>query len=104
MSRAEQLQVALIGAVSAIESLRDRHASTLGDTRILLQGLTDNVEKTFRWLGTSVTQEEAIDQTMNESVEQILHLLSTRGKYDEEFDHVLDALRGSEQAGELELW
>lgn len=104
MGRAEQMQVALIGAVGAVESLRDQHTGTLVDTRLLLQELIDNVQKTFRWLGTTLSQEQTIGETMNESVQRILDLLATRGKYDEQFDSVLAALRGNQGTSEVDLF
>jgi CheY-like chemotaxis protein len=103
--RAEQLQVALIGAVSAVESLRARHVSMLSDTRLLLQELIDNVEKTFSWLGATTEQEKTIANTMDYSVQRILDLISTRGQYDTEFEHVLSAMRGNQQSsGEADFF
>lgn len=103
--RAEQLQVALIGAVSAVESLRARHILMLSDTRLLLQELIDNVEKTFSWLGATTDQEKTIAKTMDYSVQRILDLISTRGQYDTEFEHVLSAMRGNQQSsGQVDLF
>lgn len=103
--RAEQLQVALIGAVSAVESLRARHISMLTDTRLLLQELVDNVEKTFSWLGATTEQEKTIANTMDYSIQRILDLISTRGQYDTEFEHVLSAMRGNQQSsGDADLF
>ncbi len=105
MARAEQLQVALIGAVSAVESLQNEHRLMLGDTRMLLQDLIDSIEKAFSWLGTTNDQEKAISSMMHESVNTILDLLMTRGQFEPQFQAVLDALRGSQGASaDIDLW
>lgn len=104
MARAEQLQIALIGASSAVQSLQQQHRQMLADTRILLEDLVDNIEKSFSWLGATTDQEVAINSTMNQSVEQILELLATRGQFESEFSTVLDSLRGSESQGDVDLF
>ena len=104
MERAEQLQMALFSATSAVESLRDKHRAMLADTRVLLQELVDVIEKAYSWLGTTLDQEEKISAMMDGSVQRILNLLSTRGQYDEEFAQVLQALRGGQNTGSTELW
>lgn len=103
-ARAEQLQVALVKAVTAVEGLQGKHRSMLADTRILLQELVDTLEKSFAWLGTTTEQEYALGNTMNESVQKILDLISTRGQFENEFAAVVDALRGPETQGEVDLF
>ena len=104
-ARAEQLQVALTTAVMAIEALHETANNAQVDTRLLLQELVDNIEKTYSWLGTSRQQEESIGKTMYASVEKILQLLETTSdKSNEEFDKVLSALRGSNIGGEIDLF
>jgi hypothetical protein len=77
----------------------------LSDTRLLLQELIDNVEKTFSWLGATTEQEKTIANTMDYSVQRILDLISTRGQYDTEFEHVLSAMRGNQQSsGEADFF
>lgn len=104
MMRAEQLQIALISAASSVETLRRKHAIVMGDTRILLQELTDNIEKAHSWLGTTTDQEIAISNTMDYSVLKILNLLSTSGQFKEEFDHLLVSLNGPQCENEADLW
>jgi anion-transporting ArsA/GET3 family ATPase len=106
MARAEQMQIALIGAVTAVESLQNQHRQMLADTRILLQELIDNVERSFSWMGATTDQENSINNTMNQSVQQILHLLATRGQYESEFSALLGALRGNENnnGGDVDLF
>ena len=106
MARAEQMQIALIGAVAAVESLQGQHRQMLADTRLLLQELIDNVERSFSWMGATTDQENSINNTMNQSVQQILHLLATRGQYESEFSALLGALRGNENnnGGDVDLF
>lgn len=104
MARAESMQVALVGAVTAVEALQQEHRLMLGDTRILLQELVDGIEKAFSWLGTTTDQEQAISSMMHQSVQQILDLLMTRGQFEGQFNAVLNALRGSNSTSEIELF
>jgi len=92
MARAEQLQIAVIAAGSAVENVRKNHHHMLLDTRILLQELIDKVESTYSWLSTSGTQEAAISGNMNESVQKILNLLSNESHFDDEIAKVHEAL------------
>lgn len=95
VQRAEQLQVAMIGASAAVESLRHEHRLMMTDTRLLLQELVDKVEGSFSWLGATTDQENAINDLMNESVQNILAMLSTRGQFEAEFSALLGALHGT---------
>jgi CheY-like chemotaxis protein len=92
MARAEQLQIAVIAAGTAVENVRKNHHHMLLDTRILLQELIDKVESTYSWLSTSRAQESAISGNMNESVQKILNLLSTESHFDDEIAKVHEAL------------
>lgn len=104
MARAEQLQVALVGALTAVEHLQGEHRLMLADTRILLEELVENIERSFAWLGTTTDQEININKTMNESVQKILDVLTTRGHFDTEFASLLGALRGKPSASDLQLF
>lgn len=104
MARAEQLQIALMGASGAVQSLQERHRQMLADTRMLLQELVQNIENSFSWLGATTDQEVAINNTMNQSVEKILELLSTRGQFEDDFATVLGALRGPQSQGDVDLF
>jgi CheY-like chemotaxis protein len=104
MARAEQLQIALMSASGAVHSLQERHRQMLADTRILLQELVQNIESSFSWLGATTEQEVAINGTMNQSVEKILELLSTRGQFEDDFATVLGALRGPQSQGDVDLF
>lgn len=104
MRRAEQMQLALSGAQSAVQLLHEKHLNTLGDTRLLLHDLENEVEKTYGWLGINEEQEEAISQTTNRSVRRILALLAEAGSNNDQFEAVLDALRGSGRDNSVELF
>jgi hypothetical protein len=102
--RAEQLQVALSSAEEVVNVLRHKYLDMMGDTRLLLQGLVDEVERTYSWLETNQSQEAAISETMDKSVQRILALLEAGGDFDEQFDLVLAALRGSSGGKSIELF
>lgn len=105
MRRAEQMQIALGGAVAAVEALRDKQMAMLADTRVLLQELTDSIEKSYSWLDTSQAQEKFISAAMHQSVQRILTLLAAGGDdLDGRLAQVVDALRQSHDGGELELF
>lgn len=104
MARAEQLQIGLIGASNAVQTLQEQHRLMLADTRILLQELVDNLERSFAWLGTTTEQERTLNNTMNDSVRNILDLLSTRGQFESEFASVLSALRGPQADSDVDLF
>jgi CheY-like chemotaxis protein len=104
MARAEQLQVALMGASGAVQTLQQQYRQMMADTRMLLQELVENIENSFSWLGATTDQEMAINNTMNQSVEQILELLATRGQFEAEFAALLAALRGPESEGDIDLF
>jgi hypothetical protein len=55
----------------------------MADTRVLLYKLVDKVEATYSWLNTSQSQEEAISKSMNESIEEILALLTAGNRFEE---------------------
>lgn len=105
MQRAEQMQLALAGAVAAVEALRGRQAAMLADTRVLLQELTDGVEKSYAWLDTSQAQEKAISETMHRSMQRILAVLAVGGDdVDGRLGRVVETLRHGHDGSDLELF
>lgn len=104
MRRAEQLQVALSGAVNAVEVLHGRYLAMLGDTRILLHELVEKVEKTYSWAGFSAAAETRISEQIDESVRSIIGLLAEGSDFEQQFEHVLLALRGGSASEEVELF
>lgn len=104
-ARAEKFQVAMSTNAIAIESLREMNRAAQLDTRILLQELSDKIESAFAWLGTSRDQEKQINQIMYTSIEKILTLMeSTRARSDQQFESVLNSLRGSDTSGDIDLF
>jgi hypothetical protein len=102
--RAEQMQVALLGASHAVERLHNQHKNLLVDSRILLQELADNVESTYSWLNTSQSQEETISGSMDKSIQKILAILSTGNQFGEELTKVLEVLHGESNNNEADLF
>ncbi len=92
ITRAEQMQVALLSASTAVEVVNKNHAHLMADTRILLYKLVDKVEATYSWLNTSQSQEEAISGSMNQSIEEILALLTAGNQFEEAISKVLETL------------
>jgi DNA-binding response OmpR family regulator len=104
MSRAEQLQVALGGAVSSVEVLQKENGRMLLDVRMLLQELIDSVEKSYSYLNTTNAQEKTISNAMNTSVHEIISVMMDNNKLDKQFANVLEALRGGSSQNDLELF
>jgi UDP-N-acetylglucosamine:LPS N-acetylglucosamine transferase len=104
-SLAEQFQIAMSTGYSTLETLRELNQRAQVDTRILLQELVDNIEKTFTWLGTSRNQEKMISETMFVSVDKILVLLETAGSQgDEKLNEALSCLRNGDAEGTVDLF
>lgn len=104
MARAEQLQLALGSATTGIRSVRRKYLATVADVRMILSQLEDKVVQRFTWLGISHEQEADIGGEIDRSVRSALELLSEGSDFDQELDHVFDALRGGEAANEAELF
>jgi len=104
VQRAEHLQVAWGGTVAAVESLRGNYLKMLGDTRILLHELVSKVERGFHWLGASEPHEVKLSADLNESIQSILGLLAEGGDFDQRFEQVIDSLRKTSPAEDVELF
>ncbi len=94
MQRAEMLQIAHTGAVDTVELLRDNYSRMLGDTRILIEEMVDNVERGYAWLGASEPQERELSERLDLSVKRILGMLAEGGDFDSQFERVIASLRG----------
>ncbi len=90
--QAERLQVALGSAEFALKSLGEKQRSMMGDVRVLLQQLVDDIEKSYTWLNTSTEQEASISHMMESSVNQILDSLVKAGDFENSFGDVMTAL------------
>lgn len=104
MRRAEQLQIALGSAGNAVHSMRKKYLAMQGDVRMLLHDLVVDVERTYSWLGANQSQESIISENMENAIQRILAMLAIGGDFDGQFDLVLDALRGSHDGNNLELF
>lgn len=104
MQRAEQMQVALGSAVTAVESLREKYLLMLGDTRMLLQELVSKVEKRIGWLGATQAEEAELTGELDSSIQGVLGLLAEGGDFDQQFDQVIGALRGGNSQTMIELF
>ena len=92
MQRADQMQIAVMAAGTAVEKVSNNHKHLLLDTRVLLQKLVDKVESTYSKLNITRTDEVEISKNMHESVNEILSLLSTENNFDDEIAKVHEAL------------
>jgi CheY-like chemotaxis protein len=105
MARSEQLQVALTTAVDSMEGLQKSSRNAQLDSRLLLEEMVDNVEKTYSWLGTSRSQEESISKTMQTSVDKIITLLEATGQNsNQQFEKVLNSLHAGHVGGEVDVF
>jgi hypothetical protein len=102
-AHAEQLQLALMEANSAAQSLNGKMKQTMLDTRILLQELEDNVNRAHSWLGTTSDQERAISSMMDDSIQRITKTIS-QTDFDEHMNKVLAAMSVSSDSNDLELF
>lgn len=103
--RAEHMQVAHTSAVESIESLREKYAMMLGDTRILIQEMVSKVERGFTWLGASESQERRLTDELDASVQRILGKLAEGGDFETHFEKVIASLRsGDRKPGAVELF
>jgi CheY-like chemotaxis protein len=104
MARAESMQIALFEATKTVESIRDKQSQLLMDVRVLLHGLTDKVESSYSFLGTTQSQEKTISSAMNDSVQRILEVLAVGNQINEQFASVVSTLKGSEKQGDIDLF
>ena len=104
MERAESMQIALFEASKTVESIRDKQTQLFMAVRLLLHGLTDKIEQSYSWLGTSSDQEAAISAAMNDSVQQILEVLTSGSQMNEQFAAVVNIMKGGDKQNEIDLF
>jgi DNA-binding response OmpR family regulator len=104
MERAESMQIALFEASKTVESIRDKQTQLFMAVRLLLHGLTDKIEQSYSWLGTSSDQEAAISAAMNDSVQQILEVLANGSQMNEQFAAVVHIMKGGDKQNEIDLF
>ena len=104
MERAENMQIAVFEATKVVSSIKERQTAMLMGVRMLLQGLTDKIEATYSFLGTTNEQERTISGSMNDSVQQILDVLAIGNQLNDQFATVVNMLKGGEQSSEIDLF
>jgi len=92
-ARAETLMVASAESYSAIEELREAQIKQQSDTRLLLEQLISEVERTYVYLGLTENQEETVSTSMRTGADKILQLFDQWAEHDEKFQTVLASLR-----------
>jgi hypothetical protein len=103
IAHAENMQVALFEASKAIELVRNRQMQLL-DVRLLLNEMTGKIENFYSWLGTSKDQEHAISESMNDSVQQIIDVLATGGQMNEQLENIMRILKSSNKRDDEDLF
>jgi hypothetical protein len=98
------MQIALFEASKTVESIRDKQTQLFMAVRLLLHGLTDKIEQSYSWLGTSSDQEAAISAAMNDSVQQILEVLANGSQMNEQFAAVVHIMKGGDKQNEIDLF
>lgn len=104
MERAESMQIAVFEATKVVGNIKDKQTAMLMDVRMLLQGLTDKVEGSYSYLGTTNEQERTISGSMNDSVQQILEVLAVGNQLNDQFASVVKMLQGNEQSNDVDLF
>lgn len=102
--RAEQLQAATISASLSIEEVRELYRSQLGDSRLLLQQLVDEVEKAYLFLGLNDNQERMVSEIMHKNVEPVLGLFERSALMEDKFNDIVAALTTKGSNGAPEVW
>lgn len=90
---AEALQSASRNSVHAIEELRDLYRKQQAETRVLMQDLIEQVEKTYVFLGLTDRQEDTLSATLRASADQVLRLFDIGLEFDKRFAVILDSLK-----------
>lgn len=102
--KAEHMQIALSSAEGVLNELAEKQKLMLLDTRLLLQELVDDIEKTYSWLNTSQTQEATISSTMANAIHRILKRLNTDSDFESQFSQVMKALHAGRAPNTVELF
>lgn len=102
--RAEALQAGTMATSAAIADLRALIRRNQADTRMCMNELTQNVEKTFVFLGLTGNQEDTVSDALRHGAERVLALFDRSVEFDAHFQRILDALNPPSPAGGDELW
>jgi len=91
--RTESLNRVFVDSATTLSDLRASYSKQQGDTRLLLDELIVDVEKTYTFLELSDKQEEVLSHTMRESSEKVLALFEQGLDLDARFARILEATR-----------
>lgn len=104
MKRAENMQVALYEASKAIAEVKKRQQQMLMDVRILLNEMTSKIEDSYSWLGTSKVQEDAISESMSDSVQKIIEVLATGSQTNVQLEGIIRILKGGNEEDKIDFF
>lgn len=102
--RAEALQAGTMASSAAIADLRMLIRLHQADTRVCLNELTQNVERSFMFLGLSSSQEDTVSDVLRRGTERILTLFDRSIEFDAHFQRIVDALTPPKPEGGDEIW
>jgi CheY-like chemotaxis protein len=102
--KAEMLQSASINATLSLEDIREQHRAHQRDSRLLLQKLVDEVEKSYIFLGLTDKQEEMVSKIMKDNVEPILSLFERIVGVEEKFNDIINSLTNKKSGDAPEIW
>ena len=103
--RAEALQTAISETAETVESVRQIYATQQTDTRLSLESMIEDVEKSYFNLGLTELQEARVSTILRDGADRTLTLFEVGIEIDRRLGQILDALRpqGSQKT-QTELW
>ena len=103
--RAEALQAAVSETADAVESLRELLRKQQSDAHLHLNGMIDEVEKSYINLGLTDLQEARVSNIVREGTDNTLTLFDLSVELDAQFSLILSALRPQGSvAAQSEIW
>ena len=90
---AARIQDANQNASSATAILREKYRTQQMDTRLLLDDLITEVEKTYVFLGLSAAHERMVTEVLNKNADKILRLFEQGVEFEKQFTVILESLR-----------
>jgi DNA-binding response OmpR family regulator len=88
----ELIRKANLSAGPSVEILRKKYRTQQADTRLLLNDLISDVEKTFIHLGLTDSQEHKVSDVLHANSDKILHLFEQSSEFEKQFSMILTAL------------
>lgn len=103
--RAEALQTAISETAETVESVRQIYAAQQTDTRLSLESMIEDVEKSYFNLGLTELQEARVSNILRDGADRTLTLFEVGIEIDRRLGQILDALRPQgNQKNQTELW